>query len=216
MNTCDTDLLSSYLDGDLDARERATVESHLTACAACREILADLSAIKADAASVIELDAPPAADLWPGVAARMQPRQARGVSLSWMQAIAAAVVLVVLSGGAVWIALRPAPGAAPAVATAEVPASDGAVPVADFGDAAYERAVSDLRDALEEGRNRLDPQTIQVLEKNLAAIDRAIDEARAALAADPVNVELNSYLAGMRRRKLELLRTAGELAQPAL
>jgi hypothetical protein len=99
--------------------------------------------------------------------------------------------------------------------TAGRPSGGGVVAVADVGDAAYESAVKDLRDALENGRNRLDPRTIQVLETNLAAIDQAIGEARKALDADPSNVSLNSYLAGVRRRKLDLLRTAGELTLPA-
>jgi hypothetical protein len=136
-----------------------------------------------------------------------------------MQAMAAGLALAVLSGGGVWLAMRSGTGAGTNVATtadAGADAGGGAVPVADFGDAAFESAVKDLRDALENGRNRLDAQTIQVLETNLAAIDRAIAEARAALAADPANVSLNTYLAGVRRRKLDLLRTAGELAQPAL
>jgi len=216
MSTCNTDILSSYLDDDLDARERAEVEFHLTACADCREVVADLAAIKADAPGVIDLDMPPAADLWPGIAARTQSARPRGLSLSWMQAIAAGLVLAAVSGGAVWVALRSEAPAAPSSSGPVVAAPAGAMTVADFGDDAYEAAVSDLREALDAGRNRLDPQTIQVIEKNLAAIDRAIAEARAALEADPVNVEWNSYLTGMRRRKLDLLRTAGELAQPSL
>jgi anti-sigma factor RsiW len=37
--------LGLYLDGELDARGRATVERHLQECAPCRAELADLSAI---------------------------------------------------------------------------------------------------------------------------------------------------------------------------
>lgn len=221
MTTCDTDILSSYLDDELADAERARVEFHLTGCAECREVLADLASIREAAPALTAIESHPAADLWPGVLTRIRPARSRAVSLSWMQAIAAGLVLAVVSGGGVWLTMRDGAGAdvgTNVATTADAVSASGgsAVPVADFGDAAFDSAVKDLREALENGRNRLDAQTIQVLETNLAAIDRAIAEARAALAADPANVSLNTYLAGVRRRKLDLLRTAGELAQPAL
>ncbi|MDQ3071593.1 MAG: hypothetical protein M3R55_17920, partial [Acidobacteriota bacterium] len=125
-----------------------------------------------------------------------------------------------ISSAAAWMSLRerPEPAGAPRVADRgpDPDAAGGPVTVANFADETFELAVKDLRNALESGRNRLDPQTIQVLEKNLAAIDAAIAQARAALEADPANVSLNSYLAGVRRRKLDLLRTASDLTQPSL
>ena len=218
MTNCNTDILSSYLDGELEEAERTRVEFHLAGCAACREVVADLALIKETAPALADLESRPAADLWPGIASRTQPARAPRISLSWMQAIAAGLALAVLSGGGVWVALRGGEraGGTPMTQGAGDAGAGGAIAIADFGDAAYESAVKDLREALDKGRNRLDPQTIQVLEKNLAAIDRAIAEAHAALSADPGNVSLNNYLAGVRRRKLELLRTAGELAQPEL
>ena len=51
-----------------------------------------------------------------------------------------------------------------------------------------------------------------VIERNLKAIDDAIQEARMALNDDPANTYLNSHLADARRRKLELLRHATTLA----
>jgi hypothetical protein len=51
-----------------------------------------------------------------------------------------------------------------------------------------------------------------VLEENLAAIDRAIDQSRRALAADPANVYLNTHLASARQQKIALLRRASALA----
>ena len=69
---------------------------------------------------------------------------------------------------------------------------------ANFADAAFDRAVSDLERTL--------------VERNLAVIDEAIGQARAALDADPANTFLNSHLADARRRKLELLRRATSIA----
>jgi hypothetical protein len=79
---------------------------------------------------------------------------------------------------------------------------------ANFADPQYDAAVADLQKALQNGRGRLDPRTIEIVEKNLAVIDQAIDQARQALRADPANAYLNSYVADARRRKLALLREA--------
>ncbi|MEX2270959.1 MAG: zf-HC2 domain-containing protein [Vicinamibacterales bacterium] len=220
MTICNTDRLSEYLDDELTPAGRREVDLHLAGCAECRLVLEELALVKQTAAELTELDRVPDADLWPHVAWRMKQR--KGISLSWVQALAAALVLITLSGGAVWMALdggrSPAPGVAATDAAdrgPEIDAPPAPVAVANFADEAYESAVRDLRRALESDRNRLDPQTIQVIERNLTAIDRAIGQARQALEADPANVSLNTYLAGVRRRKLDLLRTASELAQPA-
>ncbi len=76
----------------------------------------------------------------------------------------------------------------------------------------FDRAVTDLERTLVEQRDELDPRTIVIIERNLAVIDEAIRQARAALDADPANTFLNSHLADARRRKLELLRRATSIA----
>ncbi len=220
MNNCDTDMLSLYLDGELAPEARARLDLHLAGCAECRELLAELAIVMETAGGLTAVDRAPDTDLWSGIAARTRPEATRTISMSWMQAAAAGLVLAAVSGGAVWMTMRGTPAVVEETARVtdrgpEPGAPTGPVTVANFADEAYETAVKDLRDALEEGRNRLDPQTIQVLERNLASIDQAIAEARKALMADPANVSLNNYLAGVQRRKLDLLRTAGELAQPA-
>jgi Putative zinc-finger len=78
--------------------------------------------------------------------------------------------------------------------------------------AGYSDAVEDLERVLEAGRGRLDPATVKVLERNLATIDSAIAEAQRAVAADPKDPYLSSYLARTMRRKIQLLRTAAVLA----
>jgi hypothetical protein len=85
-----------------------------------------------------------------------------------------------------------------------------------LGDADYDNAVADLEKALEAGRNRLDPETVSILEENLRTIDQAIDQARKALRADPANAYLNNHFAASRNRKLALLRRASALAASAM
>ena len=52
-----------------------------------------------------------------------------------------------------------------------------------------------------------------VLERNLALIDAAIVEARAALEADPANADLRALLWGAHRQKLDLLDRATRLTR---
>jgi hypothetical protein len=84
---------------------------------------------------------------------------------------------------------------------------------ADFGTARYDVAIAELESALQSQRGRLDPNTVQVVERNLATIDKAIAEARSALAADPANRYLNAHLASSMRRKVDLLRRVNALAR---
>ena len=80
-----------------------------------------------------------------------------------------------------------------------------------LADAQYDAAVADLERALAKGRGRLDKTTIAIVEENLTIIDRAIAQAREALAADPANSYLSGHLIEARRKKLDLLRRATAL-----
>ena len=108
---------------------------------------------------------------------------------------------------------RPGPQETPIQAMAEplMPPSADVTP-ANFADAQFDRAVADLEQILVEQRDTLDPRTVVVIERNLAVIDEAIRQARAALEIDPANTFLNSHLADARRRKLDLLRRATALS----
>jgi anti-sigma factor RsiW len=219
-----TSRLSEYLDGDLTADERAAIEAHLDTCAECARIVGELRAVAARAAALAPR--PPAVDLWAGVHARLQPRGGAGrrtssekFSFTWPELAAAGLALMVLSGSAVWIAEHGGratsmePTAAATRTSAAMP-EQGSVPVA-FVDPHYDRAIADLEEAIDNGRSRLDPQTVRIVERNLAAIDRAIEDSRRALARDPANTYLNRHLAEARQRKLDLLRQAAALTTMA-
>ena len=209
--------LSEYLDDELDAAERTAVEAHLQVCDECRGDLQALASVVARAAALP--DAPPQRNLWPDVARRIAPARVRRPSFATRrfaftmpQLVAASLALMIASGGLVWLARLGGP-------RTDIPAVMGQAPpvrLANFGDEAYEQAVSDLQQTLAAGRGRLDAQTVRVLESNLAAIDRAIAQCREALAADPANTYLNRYLAETRQRKLELLRRATALVDQSM
>jgi hypothetical protein len=129
------------------------------------------------------------------------------------QLAAAAVALMTLSGGTVWLIQSPDPRPdhfpvgvvdSPGVTPAAVNASHNVAQ-------SYAAAVADLERVLASGRGQLDTTTIKVIEQNLAAIDQAIAQAQRALDADPANMYLNTHLAETMRRKLELLRQAATL-----
>jgi hypothetical protein len=85
-------------------------------------------------------------------------------------------------------------------------AGDFAAVPADFGVRQYDVAISDLQHVLALNREHLDPRTVRIVEENLATIDRAIEQARAALASDPASPYLNAHLATTMRRKVDLLK----------
>jgi hypothetical protein len=144
------------------------------------------------------------------------------VTFSLPQLALAASLLIAVSAAVAYVAANRAAGPQPIATIArELPIQAMAEPMlapstdatpANFADAAFDRAVSDLERTLVEQRATLDPRTIVIIERNLAVIDEAIRQARAALDADPANTFLNSHLADARRRKLELLRRATSIA----
>ena len=226
MNDRWTDRLSEYLDGELPENERVALEAHLSGCPQCSSVLEDLRLVVRQAKALPPLE--PDDDLWPVIARRigatppvgsevvdLQARRTptRRWTFSLPQLAAAGIALMTLSGGTVWLLNQPAqPGALAIVDT--VPSRETpVVPVAVKPNVSqsYAAAVADLERVLAEGRGKLDTTTVKVIEKNLAAIDRAIAEAQRALDADTANLYLNTHLAETMRRKLELLRQAAAL-----
>lgn len=221
------DRLSEYLDGELDEAERSALEAHLEVCGECRETLQELRAVVALARSLE--DRPPAVDLWPAIAERIgggardatvvdasawRPMRTRRVTLSIPQLAAAAIAIMLLSGATVWLAMSwSGVGSAEPVVASSGPAA-GPVSLTAHGlGPGYDQAVAELERILEEGRDSLDPATVEVLETNLRIIDQAIEEARLALERDPMNVYLNRHLADNMIRKLQLLRRASEIVR---
>lgn len=107
MITCELleERLADWLEHDLDATTQAALEQHAAGCARCGRLVADLAAIRRQAAALPELV--PSRDLWPGIEARIQapvislerPLVARRRIRSawWMGAAAAGLVAVTAS-----------------------------------------------------------------------------------------------------------------------
>jgi anti-sigma factor RsiW len=225
VNTHWIERLSDYQDDELSSSERAACDAHLAECQACRTALEELQLVVSLAKA--DPDVLPAGNLWPGILEKISgttvvpfvPPARRQISFTLPQLALAASLLIAVSAGVAYLAAgralnQPvsAPRETPIQAQAEpmLPPSGDIAP-ANFADAQFDRAVIDLERILVEQRDELDPRTVMVIERNLAAIDEAIREARSALKADPANPFLNSHLADARRRKIDLLRHAATL-----
>lgn len=239
------EMISDSIDGALDASAEQALRAHLHECEECRRVEQELRSVVAAARTAPVRG--PVRDLWPNIAAQLEPtgmtdvplttshiadlpavtplrsagtrsRVARRFSFSAPQLAAAAVLLMALSGAAVWlVGIGPqARGGPPAqrAATGTIIQSAGGEPgttqLAALPEQApeYEADVADLERALAENRAQLDPVTVEVLEHSLESIDRAIEDARAALAADPGNPYLHRQLDNTMRKKIDVLRRA--------
>ena len=126
--------------------------------------------------------------------------------MSWPMALAAGLLLALVSALSIWTVLGYRQPAMDLAATPDPllqPVSVSSLP--------YGQAVEDLLEVLDTRRSRLNPRTVQVIEGSLATIDRAIAEATAALAQDPNDVALASHVASQRQLKLAVLRQVEKL-----
>jgi hypothetical protein len=220
-----TETLSEYLDGDMTAAEARTLETHLDTCEECRLVLGALRRVKNEARALA--DPPVPDDLWAGIASRIGPAvsasartaeparvlhlPARRPAIVWGWAMAAGFALLLVSAVALVLSTRSANHQVnPTLASRDSAGGtkSGTAELATFDAAQVEGEIADLQAALEKGRGRLDPKTIEVLEKNLTLIRQATEDARRALAADPANRDLQNYFASTVRSKLNLMRRA--------
>jgi hypothetical protein len=174
------ELLSAYIDDEVNVDERALVEAHLATCAACAQ---DLTTLRGTVALVGQL---------PQVAATARPTWWR---LPWAQGLVGAVAVllcVVVVGGVVMLGRGGMVGA-PA---APVPVAMEAGPAAD--EAADERMVEEeaetVLEAEKEVGQTLDsaaPPSEPAVEEDTAELEMAAEDAAEAPpeAAAPVGAE---------------------------
>lgn len=231
-----TDLLSDHLDDELDGALRAALEAHLETCADCRTTLMELRRVKAAALALVGPSAPD--DLWAGIASQLGttgttsahaphgngatilefPRRRRfGFSYVTPYAVAAGFALLLVAAGAVYLARPALFGARGAQTLAQRQPAPSAESTADLQAAAFdpvqvEGEIAQLERALQRGRGKLDPKTVQVLQTNLEIIRKATEDAKAALAKDPANRDLQDYFATSVTSKLELMKRATKMA----
>ena len=139
---CDgvADALADYLEGDATDGVRSAVDAHASSCAACRQLLTDLGAIRVEAAALPSLV--PSRDLWAGIAERIDarvipmeaPRASATIAVrrTWLWPAAAAAALVVLTAGVTHLLTRASLSVPAATRVATVaPVTSATTPVAE-------------------------------------------------------------------------------------
>jgi hypothetical protein len=203
------EILDEYVDGTLPEAEHQEAELHVASCAECRAQERRLRAFLGEAAG-LRHEVQPGRDLWPGIAARIEPRAKvlrfvrRGGGLVGLAAAAALVFALVTA--------RPRPDADTPSAVSLAPGASVA-PAAGGADiekaeAEYVRATQQLLQALNARRGSMAPEAqkqMAELEQSVGAIDTALGEVKTALAADPQNTRLNRMLASTHQKKIDLL-----------
>lgn len=207
-----TELLSNYLDGELDPEAERETAAHLAGCPECGALLAELRRVLVRAQALEDL--PPREDLWPGVAAAIgaAPSRRWRVSVPVPLLLAAGIALMLLSGTAVALLLRPRTPVPVAATPAPVGGSSPVIAASEES-RGYDLAVKELTQELAENSANLDSNTVRIVQQKLALIDRAIGEAERALASDPANTYLHGHLTQTRLRKLDLLRRAAAIGR---
>jgi hypothetical protein len=209
------DLIRRHAEEDLAPADRARLDQHLRACDACRDAANQLRQIRLAAAGLDRV-APPAG-LWPGVASRLEAEiAARRTSPrhpTWRR-LAVAAVLVAMAGGA-FVVVRQAlvrderPGSSAAAPPAPAEASGALVTSVEselrLAAEHYENAIAGLEQIAASQEGALDPNVAATLRKNLAVIDQAINESRAALEAQPASQPAQESLFTAFRHKIGLL-----------
>lgn len=225
-----TESLSDYLDGDMTAPEARTLETHLDTCEDCRLVLGQLRRVKNEARALADPLVPD--DLWAGIASRIGPAAsasvraedgadvrsaapvrvlhlpARRPAIAWGWAMAAGIALLLVSAVALVLSTRATHRSSePTLAVRDTTPAETAE-LATFDAAQVEGEIAELQAALDKGRGKLDPKTVEILEKNLTLIRQATEDAKRALAADPANKDLQSFFATTVQKKLDLMRRA--------
>jgi negative regulator of sigma E activity len=224
--------IHDYVDEALDPRARADLDRHLEGCADCRRLVADLREIrKAFAGLKDDLREPPVR-AWGRLerAIRLEhpsqstqnpqntqkrsalrfPRVLRS-TFGWVGA-AAILILATVVG----LQFRPGRRAAPDGTSTSAPVSAGGS--VSSGEAAqtveaelraaeehYTKAITGLEQITRTEQGTLDPGTAATLQKNLAVIDQAISESRAALQTQPASEPAQESLVENFKAKIGLL-----------
>ena len=215
--------LVDFGDGRLDPADQRNVERHLEVCDNCSALVTDLRTIRAAAFMLDRHE--PAPEAWTrvqtAVAAEPAPkarlltmRHGAGSGANWPVWLGAAAALVLATViGLLPLLSREAatdPGADATEAGAEITVESIAAEF-EAAERHYQKAIDDLQTIANKDTGELDPQVASVLHKNLAVIDQAISESRAALQSQPASTNAQDGLFEALRTKVALLQQTVEL-----
>jgi anti-sigma factor RsiW len=218
--------IHDYVDEALEPRARADLERHLEGCAECRRLVDDLREIRTAVARLkTDLREPPvrawgrlerAIKLESESRSAHNPQRRGGSrtaptvsrrSMSWLAAVAV-LLLATVVGLQFRAGRRAAPNSSTTTPGASVASGEAAQTVEAELRAAeehYTKAITGLEQITKTEQGALDPGTAATLQKNLAVIDQAISESRAALQTQPASEPAQESLVENFKAKIGLL-----------
>jgi len=204
-------VLNDYVDDALGHDERAEVERHLTTCVQCRRTVDELRELTRRVSSLPPLEPP--AGAWRRIereferGATLRPsgsetsgRSAAVSRYTWMAGLAAAAVLILVT----LVGLRYTRSSRVPATTAPPDAQTIASELA-LAEEHYQKAINGLEQIANAEKGTLDSRTAATLQKNLAVIDQAISESRAALKTQPNSEPAQQSLIESFKSKIALL-----------
>lgn len=189
--------INDYVDDILLPEDVAMVHAHIQDCSDCRAEAEALRGVLQRMAA-LPRSIMPGRDLRPNLSAPPQ----RTTLWPWRYPLAAAAALLIAVSSTVTVLLTRSEQ--PAVRITE---TSGGVDLVNL-EQQYSSEVESLQRTLRVRREDLSPETVRILEENLAIIDKAIQEARSALINDPQSDMLGELLRSAYQRKLDLLKQA--------
>jgi anti-sigma factor RsiW len=218
-------LLDDYVTGELSDDARAPVAEHVAACAICSAEVASLKGILERAADLPRSIDPPA-EAWANIRSSILREESAAKSHlasgrkrlwrhPWMAAVAAGIVVAILSSTTTAWYLNRTHRAGVSASAATPTGNTGQATIAQFTleENSYLRTVAALQDVLDQQEAVLAPETVAQLKASLRTIDEAIYEARNALARDPSNRVLVEMLTASYKQKVDLLRRSTEITR---
>jgi len=191
--------IGDAVDGTLPVEQKVELDEHCRKCTACAELLSDLMEIRAAAATLDRFTPSPAT--WQAIAAQIQrPRRAYA---SWGP-LAAAAALVVTLGAAAWFGIAPKWRSVESQTTS-VDLARSAASELQLAEQHYLNAIASLEQLTSKNDNLLDPAVAAEIAQSLQSIDRAINDSRAALKAEPNSFIAQTSLLEALRMKVALL-----------
>jgi len=194
--------LNDYVDRTLPSAERAALDRHLSGCDRCRILVSEFAELQRVARGLQPI-APPD-QVWSRIAAELGRSPARYFR-GWPYWLAAAAVLVIALGAGLRYGLPSSPEPQANVQADRDNLAQTVEAELQQAEQHYQRAISGLEQIARTEQGELDPQTAALLQKNLAVIDQAISESRAALKVEPESEPAQQSLLENFKQKVSLL-----------
>ena len=202
-------VLNDYVDDTLGRDARANVERHLTTCLDCRRLVDEVRELRRRVSSLEPMQPP--ARAWRRIARELERSAERELQSSasgkrsakasrYVAWLAAAAILMLGTIVGVRFATSGRGGTS-------IPAPDAQSIVSELtlAEEHYQKAISGLEQIANAEKGALDPRTAATLQKNLAVIDQAITESRAALKTQPNSEPAQQSLLESFKTKIALL-----------